>query len=50
MATFAVLIDGKNTGRRVDSGNGVTQADLKRIQAEVYTGGDKKRVQLFRLI
>lgn len=49
MAEYAVLIDGKNTGRRRSTGNGVTAANLKKIEADVYTEGNTKRVTLFKL-
>lgn len=50
MSTYAILVDGKNTGKRMDTGNGVTAANLKTAAADAYAGGDKKRIQLFRLI
>ena len=44
------MLDGKNTGKRMDTGNGVTATDVKRIWADQVAGGDKKRITLVRLI
>jgi hypothetical protein len=50
MASYSILVDGKNTGKTIETGNGVNLTTAKKIATDVYANGDKSRIWFYKLV